>query len=81
MVASTPDMHRTCFQGDVKALERAAGSEAAHDPDVDVVGVIFVDHLRLTLTKFYVSRRLGQMVESMGVDGIRYDRRIRKQSC
>lgn len=43
--------------------------EAVHDPDVDVVGVIFVGSPQANADKFYVSRRLGQMVESMGVDG------------
>ena len=42
---------------------------AVHDPDVDVVGVIFVGSPQANADKFYVSRRLGQMVESMGVDG------------
>lgn len=43
--------------------------ESVHDPDVDVVGVIFVGSPQANADKFYVSRRLGQMVESMDVDG------------
>ena len=43
--------------------------EAVHDDDVDVVGVIFVGSPQANTDKFYVSRRLGQMVESMNVDG------------
>ena len=42
---------------------------AVHDDDVDVVGVIFVGSPQANTDKFYVSRRLGQMVESMNVDG------------
>ena len=43
--------------------------EAIHDDDVDLVGVIFVGSPQANTDKFYVSRRLGQMVESMNVDG------------
>ena len=43
--------------------------ESLHDDDVDVVGVIFVGSPQANADKFYVSRRLGQMVESMNVDG------------
>jgi D-proline reductase (dithiol) PrdA len=43
--------------------------EALHDDDVDVVGVIFVGSPQANTDKFYVSKRLGQMVESMNVDG------------
>lgn len=42
---------------------------AVHDEDVDCVGVIFVGSPQANTDKFYVSRRLGQMVESMNVDG------------
>jgi D-proline reductase (dithiol) PrdA len=42
---------------------------AIHDEDVDCVGVIFVGSPQANADKFYVSRRLGQMVESMNVDG------------
>jgi D-proline reductase (dithiol) PrdA len=42
---------------------------AVHDPDIDVVGVIFVGSPQANADKFYVSKRLGQMVESMNVDG------------
>ena len=43
--------------------------ESIHDDDVDLVGVIFVGSPQANTDKFYVSRRLGQMVESMNVDG------------
>ena len=43
--------------------------EVLHDPDVDLCGVIFVGSPQINGEKFYVSRRLGQTVESMGVDG------------
>ena len=42
---------------------------AIHDEDVDCVGVIFVGSPQANADKFYVSRRLGQIVESMNVDG------------
>lgn len=42
---------------------------AVHDEDVDCVGVIFVGSPQANSDKFYVSRRLGQMVESMNIDG------------
>lgn len=42
---------------------------AVHDPDIDVVGVVFVGSPQANADKFYVSRRLGQMIESMNVDG------------
>lgn len=43
--------------------------EVLHDPDVDLCGVIFVGSPQINGEKFYVSRRLGQTVESMDVDG------------
>lgn len=43
--------------------------EALHDHDVDLCGVIFVGSPQINGEKFYVSRRLGQTVESMDVDG------------
>lgn len=43
--------------------------EALHDHDVDLVGVIFVGSPQINGEKFYVSRRLGQTVEMLGVDG------------
>lgn len=43
--------------------------ETVHDPEVDLVGVIFVGSPQANADKFYVSRRLGQLVEQMDVDG------------
>lgn len=43
--------------------------EALHDHDVDLCGVIFVGSPQINSEKFYVSRRVGQTVESMDVDG------------
>ncbi len=40
-----------------------------HDEDIDVVGVIFVGSPQANSDKFYVSRRLGQMVDPWSVDG------------
>ena len=43
--------------------------EALHDPDVDLCGVILVGSPQINAEKFYVSRRLGQTVEMLDVDG------------
>lgn len=43
--------------------------EALHDHDVDLCGVVFVGSPQINSEKFYVSRRVGQTVESMDVDG------------
>lgn len=43
--------------------------EALHDEEVDLCGVIFVGSPQANTEKFYVSRRLGQMVEMLDVDG------------
>ncbi len=43
--------------------------EALHDPELDLCGVIFVGSPQANSEKFYVSRRLGQMVELLDVDG------------
>ena len=43
--------------------------EAIHDDDVDLVGVIFVGSPQANADKFYVSRRLGQIVEMLDADG------------
>ncbi len=42
---------------------------AMRDEEIDLVGVILVGSPQANSDKFYVSRRLGQTVESMGVDG------------
>lgn len=43
--------------------------ECLHDPEIDLCGVVFVGSPQINGEKFYVSRRLGQTVESMDVDG------------
>ncbi len=43
--------------------------EVLHDPDVDLCGVIFVGSPQINAEKFYVSKRVGMMVEMMDVDG------------
>lgn len=43
--------------------------EAMNDEEVDLVGVIFVGSPQVNAEKFYVSKRLGMMVEAMDVDG------------
>ena len=43
--------------------------EAMNDEEIDLVGVIFVGSPQVNAEKFYVSKRLGMMVEAMGVDG------------
>ena len=43
--------------------------ETLHDEEVDLCGVIFVGSPQINAEKFYVSRRVGQTVESMDVDG------------
>ncbi len=43
--------------------------EAMKDEELDLCGVIFIGSPQINNEKFYVSRRLGMMVESMDVDG------------
>ena len=43
--------------------------EALADEDIDLAGVIFVGSPQINAEKFYVSKRLGMMVEAMDVDG------------
>jgi D-proline reductase (dithiol) PrdA len=43
--------------------------EAMNDSEIDLVGVIFVGSPQVNSEKFYVSKRLGMMIEAMGVDG------------
>lgn len=42
---------------------------AMEDEEVDLVGVVFVGSPQANSEKFYVSKRLGMLVESMEVDG------------
>ena len=43
--------------------------EAMADDEIDLVGVIFVGSPQANSDKFYVSKRLGMMVEAMDIDG------------
>ncbi|MGL6197609.1 MAG: D-proline reductase (dithiol) proprotein PrdA [Lachnospiraceae bacterium] len=43
--------------------------EVLHDEEVDLCGVIFVGSPQINAEKFYVSKRVGMMVEMLGVDG------------
>ncbi len=43
--------------------------EAMNDPDIDLCGVIFVGSPQINSEKFYVSERLGMIVEGLDVDG------------
>jgi len=43
--------------------------EAMNDEEIDLAGVIFVGSPQVNSEKFYVSKRLGMMVEAMDVDG------------
>lgn len=42
---------------------------AMEDPEIDLVGVVFVGSPQANSEKFYVSKRLGMMVEAMDIDG------------
>lgn len=44
-------------------------TEALHDEEIDLAGVIFVGSPQINAEKFYVSERLGMMIEFMDVDG------------
>ncbi|RBP46847.1 D-proline reductase (dithiol) proprotein PrdA [Garciella nitratireducens] len=43
--------------------------EAMNDPEVDLCGVIFVGSPQINSEKYYVSERLGMIVEGLDVDG------------
>ncbi len=43
--------------------------EALNDEDVDLIGVVLVGSPQANSDKFYVSKRLGMLVEAMDVDG------------
>lgn len=43
--------------------------ECLHDTEIDLVGIIFVGSPQANSEKFYVSNRVGQMVEMLDVDG------------
>lgn len=43
--------------------------EAMNDPEIDLCGVVFVGSPQINAEKFYVSERLGMLVETMDVSG------------
>lgn len=43
--------------------------ETLHDEEVDLCGVLFVGSPQINAEKFYVSKRVGMMVEALDVDG------------
>ena len=43
--------------------------EALHDEEFDLCGVLFVGSPQINAEKFYVSKRVGQTVEALDVDG------------
>uniref|UniRef100_UPI0040567DDC D-proline reductase (dithiol) proprotein PrdA n=1 Tax=Agathobacter sp. TaxID=2021311 RepID=UPI0040567DDC len=43
--------------------------ETLHDKEVDLCGVLFVGSPQINAEKFYVSKRVGMMVEALDVDG------------
>lgn len=43
--------------------------EAVNDSEIDLCGVIFIGSPQVNYEKFYVSERLGMMIEALGVDG------------
>lgn len=43
--------------------------EVLHDEEVDLCGVIFVGSPQINAEKFYVSKRVGMMVEALDADG------------
>lgn len=43
--------------------------EALHDKELDLCGVLFVGSPQINAEKFYVSKRVGQTVEALDVDG------------
>ncbi|WP_050607156.1 D-proline reductase (dithiol) proprotein PrdA [Clostridium niameyense] len=43
--------------------------ECMNDPELDLAGVLFVGSPQINSEKFYVSERMGMMVEAMDVDG------------
>ncbi len=43
--------------------------EAMNDEEIDLAGVVFIGSPQVNSEKFYVSKRLGMMVEGMDVDG------------
>lgn len=43
--------------------------ETMNDPEIDLCGVVFIGSPQINAEKFYVSERLGMLIETMDVDG------------
>ena len=64
----------TCITPDTKETTRLYFREPiidllAHDPQIHFLGVLFVGSPQSCTEKFYVSERVGAVVESMNIDG------------
>ena len=64
----------TCITPDTKETKRLYFREPiidllAHDPQIHFLGVLFVGSPQACTEKFYVSERVGAVVESMNTDG------------
>lgn len=64
----------TCITPDTKEKTRLYFREPiidllAHDPQIHFLGVLFVGSPQACTEKFYVSERVGAVVESMNIDG------------
>ena len=64
----------TCITPDTKETPRLYFREPiidllAHDPQIHFLGVLFVGSPQACTEKFYVSERVGAVVESMNIDG------------
>ena len=64
----------TCITPDTKETTRLYFREPiidllAHDPQIHFLGVLFVGSPQACTEKFYVSERVGAVVESMNIDG------------
>ena len=64
----------TCITPDTKETTRLYFREPiidllAHDPQIHFLGVLFVGSPQACTDKFYVSERVGAVVESMNIDG------------
>ncbi len=44
--------------------------EAMNDEDIDLCGVVFVGSPQINAEKFYVSKRLGAMIDALDLDGV-----------
>ena len=59
----------TCIGPASKEMSRHYWREPLHDEELDLCGVLFVGSPQINAEKFYVSKRVGQTVEALDVDG------------